>query len=146
MADLTRKAQQAIIDWLGQTSTHGGSIAGVTVTHFENEGGFSIDDGPRVVVTANRGNELSPDTGIFALECDVTLYAHGNDTTEAEMESVRGAIETALQWDALPAALSAQLADFKVWGLIDRGGDAPRNKDGMYVWAYEVNLYAQAQD
>jgi hypothetical protein len=144
MADLERKTQQAVIDWIAEVSTHSVSL-GITARHAE-EDDTDTKTLPAVWVKADRQQELAPSIGIFQLTVDVVLEANLDDTANATFEGYLTNLETILQWDALASELSGTASSFAVYGIESRG-PCSKDIDGRIVrWTYQITLWAHETD
>lgn len=142
--DLEIKTETAFITFLNSSSTHGVSL-GLTARHWA-EDDTDNKSLPACTVRAERREELEPDTGVFQVFVEIAIEAQADATTEDTFEGYVENCESILQWNDLPAALSAVVADFKMWGISERGNGTKETTDRHWRVTYPLLIWAQASD
>lgn len=139
--NLDYKAEQAVINWLGASATHGQTI-GITPVHGDATDAYNT---PALIVQAAVGDEHIHNSGWFRVQVDIALHTQADDDTASEAETYWQKVRAVMCWDELAARLS-DLSDFHCWLAIREVGEGNDILDRRQIRTYRLNLICMASD
>ena len=141
-ANLDYKAEQALINWLGASGTHGTTLGVTTIVHGSAVGDLTL---PFITVTARPQDEHLKDSGHWRVGIEVALHTQADDTSLATADGYWNDIRSLLCWDELAARLS-DLKAFNCWIVIRDGGESTDLDERSQVRTSNFTIICQAAD